>query len=139
MKKGLFALFIFPLLAFADLPSKEMVESIKKGDIGGVKSLLKTQNANAALANGKTTLMLAAWEKKPQIAKLLVESGANVNASDNEGKTALMLAVWREDLEGVKTLISLGADKNQKNKEGLNAKDIAQLSGAGDIIDYLKE
>lgn len=123
---------------FAALPSKDAVDAVKKGDLTLFKkSVTGTQGANGSLENGKSILMYAVWEGREEIVKYLIDLGADVNAKDKEGKTALMLAVWRERLNIVKLLVVNKADKKAKNNEGLEAADIAEIAGNGEIIDYL--
>jgi hypothetical protein len=129
----------FAASLFGAEPSYEVIETIKKGDAAKLKTLISdSDNANASIAGNKTILMLSVWEQKLEIASILIEKGADVNAKDASGKTPLMLAVWKENLPLVKLLISKGADKSAKNNEGLSAADVAELTGNGDIIDFLR-
>lgn len=135
-KATLFAIFAASL--FGAEPSAETIETIKKGDAAKLKTLITGKDgANASIIGNKTILMLSVWEQKLEIASFLIEKGADVNAKDASGKTPLMLAVWKENLPLVKLLVSKGADKSAKNSEGLSAADIAELTGNGEIIDFL--
>lgn len=130
---------VLAVSVFGAEPSQEMVKAVKNGDIKSISSLIKTkEDANSALSNGKSILMLSIWEQKDNIVKMLIDKGADINAKDESGKTPLMLAVWKENLAIVKLLIKNGADKTAKNKENLTAADIAELTGNGEIIDYFK-
>ncbi len=137
-----YALILFLLLLDAlkaDEISASTIKAIQSGDANTIKSSKDIKAvANSINQNGKSALMLAIWEGKNEIVELFVKSGASINQSDNNGKTPLMLAVWRENLQLVKFLVKSGADINAKNKEGLSAKEIAELTGNGDIIDFLK-
>jgi len=132
--------FAFALAAslMAAPPSQEVVEAIKKGDVSAINTLITSkEEANAALPNGKSILMLAVWEGKADAIKELIKKGADINAMDDEGKNAIMLAVWRENIELTKALIALGADTNAKNREGLGIAEVAELTGNGEVIDYV--
>jgi len=116
----------------------QIVQAIKNGDAAYVAEHIKSADeANAKNENNKSALMLAVWEGKEDIVKILIGKGADVNATDKNGKNAYMLAVWRENLKLMKYLESKGADKEAKEKDGLAAVDIAHLTGNGEIIDYL--
>ena len=137
MKKTLLAVVLAASTVFAALPSKDAVDAVKKGDLTLFKKLVTDkEGANGSLENGKSILMYAVWEGREEIVKYLIDLGADVNAKDKEGKTALMLAVWRERLNIVKLLVVNKADKKAKNNEGLEAADIAEIAGNGEIIDY---
>jgi ankyrin repeat protein len=136
--KAFLAVILLCFVGGAHEISEQTIIAIKSGDLKyfenkNVKALAESSNKN-----GKTALMLAVWEQKPQIIELFLKNGANPNLMDSEGKTGLMLAVWKEDLPSVKLLIANGADKNIKNKEGLRAVDLASITGNGEIIDYLE-
>jgi len=61
---------------------------------------------------GMTALMYAAQGGHFQVAKLLVENGADVNKQD--GMTALMYAAQRGRFEVAKLLVENGADINKQ-------------------------
>lgn len=133
-------LFVLSLSLQAVELSSTAIEAIKSGNEKLLfESVKNIEDANAKNNNAKTALMLAVWEGKISIVKLLISKGAIIDSQDSLGKTALMLAVWRENLEIAKVLMSSGANISLKNSEGLNALDIAHLTGNGDMIDYLEK
>jgi ankyrin repeat protein len=64
-----------------------------------------------AITVGNTVLKYAAYENYAEIAKLLIEKGANVNARDEWGQTALMSAADGNSIEVAKILIENGTLK----------------------------
>jgi ankyrin repeat protein len=92
-----------------------LLEAIENGDLKTAQSALK----NGADANAmerhipyKKFLMVAVAEGKEDLAKLLVEYGADVNAIDADGNTALMEAANFAHLNLVKFLVEHGANVN---------------------------
>ena len=82
-------------------------QSVKSGDYAEVKRLIgEGVDVNAQNNDGWTALMLASDQENPEIAKLLIDEGADVNA---DGGTALMFATMREHIETFKLLIEAGA------------------------------
>ena len=65
--------------------------------------------------------MAAAFWGYLDIARLLVEKGADVDARDDTGVTALMNAAWDQRLELVEFLIEKGADVNARDQDGKTA------------------
>ena len=65
------------------------------------------------------TQSLLLWVMKmkggDQLAKLIIEKGADINTTDEKGNTALHLATQNNDLELTKFLIQKGADVNAKD------------------------
>ena len=79
----IFSVLMLILVAGCSTNEKAMVDAIKNGDTPKVQSLLdKGVSPNLKTDDGKTVLMLAADLGHPDIAKLLIDKGADVNAKD---------------------------------------------------------
>lgn len=70
---------------------------------------------------GRTPLMEAAWGGQEEMAKLLLDLGADINAVDDHGMTALIRAARCGHENLVKMLLSRGADPTVKDKNGWTA------------------
>jgi ankyrin repeat protein len=70
---------------------------------------------------GSSPLISAAVFDKPEMAKTLIEAGADINFQNNDGSTALHTASYFCRPQIVKMLLDKGADKTIKNKYGLTA------------------
>jgi len=117
-----------------------MYEAAKSGDSYTVEALLaKGTNPNTTNPDGVTPLMTASSRGHFEVAKLLLDHGANVNAKIEHalpnkenilGLTALMMSIKHPDI--VNLLLERGADVNAQSVEGLaplmavcNGEDIA--------------
>ncbi|MFK8013138.1 MAG: ankyrin repeat domain-containing protein [Marinicellaceae bacterium] len=78
---------------------------------------------------GSSPLISAALFEKTDIAKLLIDAGADINFTNNDGSTALHTAAFFCRPEIVKLLLANGSDKTIINKMGATAYD----SVAGDF------
>jgi ankyrin repeat protein len=97
----------------------------------------------ASGADGLTPLMLTAAQTAPaegarfvpgsthptDLAKALIERGAEVNAQAKNGMTALMIAATHNSAPMIGLLMDAGADPALKNKQGLTATDVAEKNG----------
>jgi len=84
--------------------------------------------------NNWTGLIMACFNEREKIAKLLIANGANVNATNNKGTTVFMYAktpVQRKQTEVflLNYLLENGADINAKDKNGLTVLDYVQQNG----------
>ena len=83
--------------------------------------------------------MIAARRGHTDIARLLLEHGANINAADDGGSTALMEAALKGHTETVRLLVERGADLNAVDKKcGRTAMVDAARRGHTDIVNILK-
>jgi hypothetical protein len=72
---------------------------------------------------GSSPLISAAVFGKPEMAKILIDAGADINFQNNDGSTALLSAAFFCRPEIVKMLLEKNADKTVKNKYGATAYD----------------
>lgn len=70
---------------------------------------------------GSSPLISAALFGKTEIAKILIDAGADINFQNNEGSTPLHLAAFFCRPEILKMLLDKNADKTIKNKYGSTA------------------
>jgi ankyrin repeat protein len=64
-----------------------------------------------------TPLMLAAREGEPELARVLVDAGADVNAVAGDGKTALALSIFNGNYEVASLLVDRKADVNKADAQ----------------------
>jgi ankyrin repeat protein len=96
-------------------------------------------DARIADAAGWTALHFAAQERQAEIAKLLLDAGAEVDAQDQNGNTPLWRAVFatKDDPELIRFLLAAGADKKRKNKNGVSPLSQAKESSNPDKKKWL--
>lgn len=70
---------------------------------------------------GSSPLISAAVFGKPEMAKMLIDAGADINFQNNDGSTALHTAAFFCHPDIVKMLLDKGADKSIVNKFGATA------------------
>ena len=97
--------------------SKLLADAVEKGDAAQVSRLLDTgSNPNAVdkagYATANSALMTAAANNRLDVARLLLDRGADVNLHNYSGRTALYEAVSKERSEMVRLLVHRGADVN---------------------------
>lgn len=97
--------------------SKPLVKAVDKGNIAAVGRLLDSGVSPDAVAitddmNGDSVLMSAAAEGHLEIARLLLDRGADMNISNGWGRTVLYEAAEEGQPEMVRLLVRRGADPN---------------------------
>ncbi len=95
-------------------------KAVKGGDIQAVKEFLsKDPNlVNSKDSHGETPLHLASWNGHMEVARLMINKGADVNARNNLGETPLHLAVRDDDEDMAELLISKGGNVNARDNAG---------------------
>jgi len=97
-----------------------IIEAVKKGELGLVKELLEQgEDVNTKTYEDELSLLhLALLNRDEDMARLLIEHGADIEAEDIGGNRPLHLAVALNMPEMVKLLLDLGADINAKARYG---------------------
>ncbi|GEO06247.1 hypothetical protein AAE02nite_39110 [Adhaeribacter aerolatus] len=127
----------------AKSPDITIHEAAATGQLATVeKHLQEDQTAvNALSADGFTPLGLACFFNQPELAKLLIENGADVNAPSQNGLrvSPIHSAVAARNTELVKFLVDHGADINATQAGGYTALHAAAQNGDEELIKYLLE
>ena len=98
--------------------------------------LVRGADPNVANAKGQQPLAGVCWKGALDIARALVEHGAQVNGSGS-GMTPLMLAAMCGHREVVALLLEHGADPTRRSTKGLSARDLAANIKAQPVLDLL--
>jgi ankyrin repeat protein len=109
--------------------------------------LVKTKEiiaSNPGLVNERgwsntTPLYLAALNNCTEVARFLLEKGANVNAKSQDGATGLHIAAQKNNLELVKLLLANNADSNAVDSKHRTPLDRALQWHHPDMAVYLKK
>jgi ankyrin repeat protein len=111
---------IMALFLWALVPDAPVADHAMRGDVEGVRVLLKQgADVNAAQGDGMTALHWAAMNGSIEIAQLVIASGANLEAVTRlGGYTPLHLASRAGRGPTVKVLLDAGADVHAKTTTG---------------------
>ncbi len=104
----------------AAVPDVDIWKAAASGNVEAIKQHLEAGTDVDAKepAGGGTPLLVAAIFGRVEVAKLLIEKGANVNGTSNDGATALHGAAFFCHTEIVKLLLGKGAVVDAKNIRG---------------------
>ncbi len=103
-------------VAFATVNS--FCKLIQMGDYDAVKTLIERGEDVNQKSTGLTPLMFAARHNQPEIAKLLIDSGAKLNSrSEREGMTALQLAERYKASEAYEVIKKATEEKRKKKNK----------------------
>lgn len=111
----------------------------EKVEIDEVKELIKNGVDVNFDDGGWTSLMETPKRNLPEVAKLLIEAGANVDAKNNDGLSTLMIASMIGSTEIVKSLIDAGCDVNAKSNKGRSSLLYATSSNHTEIVKLLEK
>lgn len=114
-----------------------LIAATLAGDIKEVRSLLESGTDPNLIYNTNTALTYAARDGFTDIARVLIDSGADVNWIDGEGVTPLILAAFKNHLELVQLLLDHGADTTVRDQWDRTALDYALRRGEEDAIAQL--
>lgn len=108
-----------------ETPKMELQAAVMSGDLVVVKQHIKAgSDLNAKDAfSGSTPLITAATFGKVDVAKALIDAGADLSVANNDGSNPLHTAAFFGRIEIVQLLIDANADKSLKNNFGATARE----------------
>lgn len=114
----------------------KLYEIVLNNNIDEVKKALSDCDINEQEeTTGFTALHYCAQNQYVDIAKLLIDKGADVNIQDKYGNTPLFKAVFFSEgkTEMIKLLVENGADPDVKNKSDVSPRELAESIGSFDV------
>jgi ankyrin repeat protein len=118
-----------------------LMECGRTGNVETVKLLLSHKaDPNAKeTQQGQTALMRSVAGKHPDVARLLIDHGADVRARSKSGFTALLFASQQGDVASARVLLAAGADVNEATPKNGTALVVAAASGWEEFAIFLLE
>lgn len=137
---------IFILAAQTPLPDftppTPLFRAVLSNNAAAVQSLLDSgADPNEARFIGAPTLTAALMQQNAEIARILIQKGADIHALDARGATALMWAAAFEtpDTAIVEELLKRGAEPNTASKANETALTWAMRRGYTPVVQMLKQ
>nr|QBK87202.1 MAG: ankyrin repeat protein [Marseillevirus LCMAC201] len=113
----------------------DLIQGVKSNNLELVKNIISPENINLRNEHGYTALMFA---KSFDMAKLLVDNGAQVNLQNEYGSTALMFAAHNNgNTPIVELLLNKGAQVDIQSTDGWTALALAAYKGYAPIVELL--
>ena len=141
LKTGVIILLVFFGLTSTSWTSDNIHEAIIKGNLDAVKTILETNVdlLEARNSDNLTPLLLVSIHGQTEIARFLIEKGADIHAGDNENSTALHNAAAQGHSAVLSLLIDKGARINQCDGNGMTALHFAASYGRPECAKLLLE
>ncbi|MDH5604671.1 MAG: ankyrin repeat domain-containing protein, partial [Cyclobacteriaceae bacterium] len=119
--------------------AEPIVEAAKNGDLQTVKMILAKDptKLNSTDKSKYTALHWACIRAHWDVAKFLIEKGADLNVVGGDGGTQINWAVHHDNVEIIKLMIEKGAKLNIRNQWGMTELHTAIWRGCIHVVEYL--
>lgn len=127
------------LLASFAVFADPMHKAVRAGDMREVQKLIAANRGMVNIRNelGSTPLHIAAGNSAADIARLLLDKGADLNAKDNNGATPLHIAAFSGHKANVELFLAQGANVHARDNNGKTARDYAEASLSREVSAFL--
>jgi NAD(P)-dependent dehydrogenase (short-subunit alcohol dehydrogenase family) len=116
-------------------------QAVIEGDFGAVREHIEAGSDlnEKEPSGGSSPLIVAATFGQTEVARVLIDAGADVDQQSNDGSTALLTAAFFCRTEIVEALLAAGADKSMRNNAGSTALEVVTVpfDDIQGIYDYL--
>ena len=121
------------------MPTAPFLEAALEGSLTTIETALANGTpADACAEDGRTALMLSAFNGHTAIVKALLKAGAAISARDQTGRTALMYASTGPNPNTIETLLNAGANVNAVDgHERWSPLMFAAAEGHQDVVNLL--
>lgn len=136
--KQIITFFLFVVFSQLAYSQQDIFDVARKGTVEELKRVLKENPAaiNSVNKEGYSLLMLATYRSNNEVAKFLIENGADVNGTSNYG-SPLMAAVVKGNTEIAKLLLEHKADTGIADASGNTALIYAAIFKKYEIAEML--
>jgi len=134
--KGFIGVFGMAIMLSGAAGETRIADAAQHDDQVAVRSLIaKHADVNAAQGDGMTALHWAASRDDLEMARLLIQAGANVNAITRlNAVTPLMMACKQAGAALIEMLLKAGANANAVEESGTTPLMLAAASGSADAV-----
>lgn len=117
---------------------QELFDAVARGDAAVVRKFIAGGlAADAVNARGTTALIAAVQGNHVDVAKLLVQAGADINRQDDAKQSAFLIAAGEGNLELLRLMLGKGADVHRTDAAGSTALVRAAARGHVDTVKAL--
>ena len=122
-------------------PSVSLQDAARQGNLQAIRQHIKAGSIlnEKDPATGATPLITAAAFDQTEVARAIINAGADLNIRNNDGSTALHCAAFLCRTDIVRDLLQKGADKKARNNAGSTALESVagpfdQVKGIYDLL-----
>lgn len=140
----IFILLGYSVATYSQESGEKLFKAVSEHNLGSVKQIIEKNKSDVNYVRqiNKSfyipVLMQAVMNDETEIAKYLIENGADVNKTDGMKMTCLMWAANNQNIELVKLLLEKGADKNAHDNSGMTALKAAEETENKGVIKLLQ-
>ena len=109
--------------------NRKLNAALRKNDATAVADLIEKGADPYASGSDETVLMWSVENGHADLARMLLERGANVNAAAIGNKTPLHAAAEKGKLDSIHVLLEYGADVDARNAKGKTPRQLAEEAG----------